>query len=631
MADPVPPSSSPPPPVPGADSAPRERFRRYSISAVLGATLALLVILTAVAVVTPLLILGRQTTVSLLRDRGELLLGQIELRVRQQMQPTANQLAFIADVLGRPGPTQFVGPRIADLLTGALAATPQIASLSFVDENYLSVTATRSEEGVDIQTANIEYDPLVAMGLTRLGGWWSDLVRGPGNDILVVRQHSVWREGRFHGMLFARVSARQLSGVLAAVQPGLEGGSFILYDHDYVLAHPSLTRAFPDQGPAQPLPRVDQVGDPVLAAIWSEPTELPLLGRGTGAIHAVQVGDYRWLFISRTLYGYGDKPWLIGTYFRAVDALAELRQLAFAALGAVLALILAIFAALWVGRWLARPITQLAMAARQIRGLRFSSMPELPRSPLRELDDQARAFNDMLGALRWFESYVPRKLVRRLALRRDRGPLPSVEREVTVLFTDIVGFTPMSERMTAVDTALLLNRHFELVTKAIEEEDGTVDKFIGDAAMAFWGAPGRRADHAERALRAASAIARSIWHDNRRRIASGRMPIRVRIGIHTGPAIIGNIGSIGRINYTIVGDTVNVAQRIEQAGRRFMTGGSLEVVVLFSAATERHLNPAIERVSVGTFALRGVAKPMPLFQLILPPVIPRLAIQPAET
>jgi class 3 adenylate cyclase len=559
----------------------------------------------------------------MLRDRGDLLLGQIELRVRQQMQPTANQLAFIADVLSRPGPMPFAGGRIGDLLTGALAATPQIASLSFVDENYAAVTATRADEGVEVQTANFEYDPLVAMGQTRLGGWWSDLIRGPRDDILIVRQHSVWREGRFHGMLFARVSARQLSSALGAVQPGLQGSSFILYGRDYVLGHPALIHAFPDLGPAESLPRVDQIGDPVLASIWAEPTELPLLGRGTGSIHAVRVGEVSWLFIYRTLYGYGDTPWLIGTYFRAIDALAELRELAYAALGALLALVLAIFAALWVGRWLARPITQLAAAARQIRGLRFSTMPELPRSPLRELDDQARAFNDMLAALRWFESYVPRKLVRRLALRRDRGPLPSVEREVTVLFTDIVGFTPMSERMTAVETAQVLNHHFEMVTKAIEDEDGTVDKFIGDAVMAFWGAPGRRADHAERAVRAAGAIARTVWHDNRIRIASGRAPIRLRIGIHTGPAIIGNIGSIGRINYTIVGDTVNVAQRIEQSGRGFMTGDT-EVVVLFSAATERRLSPIIQRQAVGMFTLRGVAEPVPLFQLILPPVTTRL-------
>ncbi len=602
----------------------RERYRRYSITTVLGVTLALLVVLTSAVVVAPLLVLGRQTTLGLLRDRGELALGQLEARVRQQMQPAANQLTFIADVLGRPGPMPFDGGRIGDLLTGALAATPQIASLTFVDADYRAVTATREEEGVQIERADLAYDPLVAMGERRLGGWWSDLIRGPGDDVLVVRQHSVWREGRFYGMLFARISARQLSSALAAMQSGLEGSTFILYDHDYVLAHPHLTRGVPDKGPAQILPRINEVDDPVLAAIWSEPSRLPLLGRSSGSVHAVQVGDYRWLFIYRMIYGYGEKPWMIGTYFRAIDVLAELRQLAYAAVGAIAAVGLAILAALWVGRWLARPITQLATAARHIRGLRFSAMPELPRSPLRELDDQARAFNDMLAALRWFESYVPRKLVRRLAQRRDRGPLPSVEREVTVMFTDIVGFTPMAERMSAVETAQLLNHHFEMVTKAIEAEDGTVDKFIGDAAMAFWGAPGRRSDHAERALRAARAIAEAVQADNRLRVAAGHPPIRLRVGIHTGPAIVGNIGAVGRINYTIVGDTVNTAQRIEDMARKFATGEH-DVAVLFSGATERLLGPEIAREAVGTFTLRGLVEPVPLFRLVLPSVRPSRA------
>src|SRR3954454_20010428 len=104
-------------------SPPRERYRRYSIATVLGATLALLVVLTAAVVVTPILVLGRQSTLNLLHDRGDLTLGQIEARVRQQMQPVATQLIFIADVLSRPGPLPFDGGRIADLLTGALAAT----------------------------------------------------------------------------------------------------------------------------------------------------------------------------------------------------------------------------------------------------------------------------------------------------------------------------------------------------------------------------------------------------------------------------------------------------------------------------------------------------------------------------
>src|SRR3954468_4035459 len=145
-------------------SPPRERYRRYSIATVLGATLALLVVLTAAVVVTPILVLGRQSTLNLLHDRGELTLGQIESRVRQQMQPVATQLIFIADVLARPGRRRCAARRIADLLTGALAATPQIASLTFVDADYHAVTAMREEEGVQIERADITYDPLVAAG-----------------------------------------------------------------------------------------------------------------------------------------------------------------------------------------------------------------------------------------------------------------------------------------------------------------------------------------------------------------------------------------------------------------------------------------------------------------------------------
>jgi class 3 adenylate cyclase len=621
---PVTPSTSPistPPPIEQRPSP------RYSIATVLALTLAAFIVVVVGATVLPLLYLGRQTTVALLRDKGDLQLKMIELRVRQQLNPAANQLSFIADVLSGSAAVDHEHRRVADILTGALSATPQIASLSFVDPNYVSITAVRNRNGVTIRTATLPYDSAMSAGETAAGGVWAGIIHQPNGDIYIVRRQAVYRDGRFIGVLFARISVRQLSGFLAA-QPGLEGNGFILYDHDYVLAHPRLTRPYPYLGADQLLPRIDQVDDPVLAAIWNKPTALPLLGHSSAAVHAVRVGDYSWLFISRTVHDYGDPPWIIGTYIRAVDALADLRQLMMAGIGAGIALLLAVVAAVLLGRWIARPIAQLALAARHLRSLRFSDMPELPRSMFREIDDQTRAFADMVSALRWFEAYVPRKLVRRLALRGNRGPLPSVQRQVTVMFTDIVGFTPLSERMGPVETAALLNSHFEIITRCIEQQEGTVDKFIGDSVMAIWGAFGHKRDHPERALHAAIAIARAMWTENRTRIASGQPPIRLRIGIHTGPVVIGNIGSEGRINYTIVGDTVNAAQRIEQLGRQFLTD-NVEIVVLFSDATEESLGPDIRRVPVGTFTLRGRAEPVPVFRLVLPPVTEATALRAA--
>ena len=608
-------ADSPTPRSAGAAPLGRRPSPRYSIATVLALTLVAFIVVVAGAIAVPLLYLGRETTVALLRDKGDLQLNTIELKVRQQLEPAANQLAFIADVLSGPMAVDQEHRRVADILTGALAATPQISSLSFIDPNYVSITAVRNRTGVTIRTAMLPYDSEMA-GETAAGGVWAGIIHEPDGEIYIVRRQAMYRDQRFIGLLLARISVRQLSSFLAA-QPGLEGSGFILYDHDYVLAHPRLTRPYPYLGANQLLPRIDQVDDPVLAAIWNKPIVLPLLGHSTGAVHAVRVNGYSWLFILRTVRDYGDPPWIIGTYVRAVDALADLRQLIMAGAGAALALLLALVAAVLLGRWIARPITQLAAVARHLRGLRFSDMPELPHSIFRELDDQTRAFADMIAALRWFEAYVPRKLVRRLALRRDSGPLPSVQRQVTVMFTDIVGFTPLSERMGPVETAELLNGHFEIVTRCIEQQEGTVDKFIGDSVMAIWGAFGHKRDHAERAVQAAISIARAMWTENRTRIAGGQVPIRVRIGIHTGPAVIGNIGSEGRINYTIVGDTVNAAQRIEQLGRQFLTD-DVDVVVLFSAATEEALGADVGRTPVGTFTLRGRAEPVPVFRLVLP-------------
>lgn len=618
-----------PTPTPSAATAtaPRTR-RRYSIATVLALTLAGFAIIAVAAVVLPLLYVGRQSTVSLLRDKGDLQLNMIELRVRQQMEPAANQLSFIADVLGGSSAVDHDRRRIADIMTGALAATPQIFSLSFVGPDGVSTTAVRNDNGVTIRTTRLMYDAVMGAGAeAETSGTWAGIVHKPTGEIYIVRQQAVHRDNRFIGMLFARISVRQLSSFLA-VEPGLAGNGFILYDHDYVLAHPRLTRPFPYLGADQLLPRLDQVDDPVLAAIWDKPTILPLLGHSTGTVHAVKVGNYRWLFVTRTIHDYGNPPWMIGTYVRAVDALGDLRQIMMAGAGAVMTLAIAVLAAILLGQRIARPVAQLAEAARHMRSFRFSEMPELPRSTFRELDDQARAFADLVAALRWFESYVPRKLVRRLALRRDGGPLPSVERQVTVMFTDIVGFTPMSEHLGPVETAELLNSHFEIVTKCIEKQEGTVDKFIGDSVMAVWGTFGHKRDHGERAVEAAIAIARAIWTENRARVASGSRAIRLRIGIHSGPVVIGNIGSKDRINYTIVGDTVNATQRIEQLARDFLPEG-VEVVVLFSAATEEYLVPDIRRVPVGTFTLRGRVEPVPVFRLVLPPVTEGLPVRAA--
>jgi adenylate cyclase len=184
-----------------------------------------------------------------------------------------------------------------------------------------------------------------------------------------------------------------------------------------------------------------------------------------------------------------------------------------------------------------------------------------------------------------------------------------------VLFTDIVGFTEIAGRLPAPQLAEFLNRHFGLLAGCIDAEQGTVDKYIGDSVMAFWGAPAIQTDHAVRACRAAKAIAATLREDNERRSAKGLRPVRLRIGIHTGPAVVGNVGAPGRINYTLIGDTVNTAQRLEQLGKEIDTGAD-DVVVLISSETAACLDDTFSLQPLGEQELRGRSESLTVFRLL---------------
>jgi class 3 adenylate cyclase len=226
----------------------------------------------------------------------------------------------------------------------------------------------------------------------------------------------------------------------------------------------------------------------------------------------------------------------------------------------------------------------------------------------------------MIGALRAFETYVPRALVLRLMNAGPQGALPSEVRDVTILFTDIAGFTEYCEGLAPAEVAAFVNEHFALLDHCVEAERGTVDKYIGDSLMAFWGAPERQPDHAERACRAALCIERAIRADNERRAAAGHGPVRLRIGIHSGPVVVGNIGAPSRVNYTVIGDTVNTAERLEAFGKNVPFAES-DVVVLLSGETAAKLGPEFACEALGKFLPPGRQQRIEVFRLLPNPPV----------
>jgi len=194
-------------------------------------------------------------------------------------------------------------------------------------------------------------------------------------------------------------------------------------------------------------------------------------------------------------------------------------------------------------------------------------------------------------------------------LRAPEREEPQVTlRETSILFADIVGFTARCESLPPEEVAAFLNQFFSLAADAIFEHGGTLDKFIGDAAMAFFGAPLPQEDHAERAVRTGLAIISSLERWNRERAVEGMSPIDVRVAIHSGPVVVGDIGSERRVDYTVLGNTVNVAARIEEY---VATPGQVVIGETTQAATA-HLFPTEH---LGNVQLKGLKQKIAVYRV----------------
>lgn len=210
-------------------------------------------------------------------------------------------------------------------------------------------------------------------------------------------------------------------------------------------------------------------------------------------------------------------------------------------------------------------------------------------------------------AVQMFSRFLDPHVVRSLT---DEGQLARAEasasREITVLFSDIRGFTTMSESRTPEEVVTLLNRYFDLQVAAVFEQGGTLDKFIGDAIMAFWNAPLDVPDHAVKAVRAALAMSRAL-ESFRLELGEFGEHFDIGIGIHTGPAVVGFLGASQRLDYTAIGDTVNLSSRIEG-----QTKGVARILV--SEATRDACGNVFEFIDHGEVTVKGRHRPVRLFE-----------------
>ncbi|MGO1077295.1 adenylate/guanylate cyclase domain-containing protein [Inquilinus sp. CA228] len=594
--------------------------RTIPLSGTLAVVMAGLVALTAVDVLAVFWFMTAGTTRDLLARAAQLGLDSVQARIADRFTPVEDQLAFLAREIAA-GHTDD-GAALDRLMTGALAGTPQVRVLSLTGLDGAIRGVTQGPHGVFTFTDTIHRDDErqeIETARGRRDAYWGPVHFVPAEVMRtsVANLHRpVHADDRFVGVLTATITVDALSDHLRTIAEANPGTTpFILYGPDRVLAHPAMATQRPALSPEHPLPSLDEVGDPFLAGLWTE-AKRETVGEIDLEARVVRLGDDGRVILTRTVEGYAPRPLIVGVEVPVEVLDKPTDDLLRAALAGLAVLAIAILVAIVVSRAIARPVGAMAREVRAVGSLDFAALRPLPGSLFSELNEQARAYNTMLTGLRWLETYVPKALVRRLL--RGGGAMPSTERVVTVMFTDIVDFTATAERMPAAEVAALLNAHFDLLGRCVEAEDGTIDKFIGDCVMAFWGAPDDQPDHADRALRAARAIAAAVTADNAARRGCGLAPLRVRIGLHSGPVVAGNIGMSGRSGYTIVGDAVNLGNRLEQLGKAVAPAD--EVVVLASGETvELAAGDRSDLRSLGPHAVPGRRTEIEIFRLEGPP------------
>ncbi|MFE8597662.1 adenylate/guanylate cyclase domain-containing protein [Archangium violaceum] len=243
---------------------------------------------------------------------------------------------------------------------------------------------------------------------------------------------------------------------------------------------------------------------------------------------------------------------------------------------AVGVVLLAFVLAVLLARRLSAPLVQLEAAARQVR---LGALDvEVPVRGTDEVGRLTGAFNEMVAGLRQrdqihglFKRYLNPQVVDELIRNPEKAAPGGERRELTVLFSDLVGFTSMSEEMSPEALVDVLNGYFERATEVLGEHGATLDKFIGDAIMCFWNAPLPQEDHAARACLTALRLVAVVDKLAPELEARGVSRLDCRIGLNTGPGVVGNIGSRAAQDYTVIGDTVNLASRLEGAAKVYGT------------------------------------------------------------
>lgn len=575
--------------------------------------------LVAVAVGATLYLSGSASVHSaqaLLAERAEGMVDTVERRLGALLRPVEEQAARIAQAIGE-GEIALEGGADADsFMLGALSAAPHVASIAIAEASGKVRRWDRARRGsTGGGLANRpELAGRLAAATTRQGpGWRPPQYARQHGGVVLLHDTPLYRDGRFLGLLGLVVPVSQLSLELADLAAETGVTPLVLYEKDRVLAHPALAGRVPGAAEHEgPLPAVGELKDAVFERLQapdiSEPFGMRALSRANAV--AATIEGKRYLYIRRDIGGYTPEPWTVGAYVGVEQAgfAMEMRRVVQAIAWGLAVLALAVAAAAVAGRRLSRPVRALALAANAVRDGRLDEVARLPGSAIAEFDDANESFNRMVEGLR--ERTLIREVLGRFvsedvarSLLSGGGRVEPVEGKATVLVCDLEGFTLLTDSLGPRGVVEFLNAYFEVVVAIVERYGGVITQFQGDAILAVFNLPLPNPDHAANALRAAAELVRAADEQS---FAGVRA--RNRVGLYTGRVVAGAVGSRGRLSYTVHGNAVNLASRIEALNKDYGTR-----ILVAGKTAERCRGFDLRKVADA--GIRGYGEPVPLYTL----------------
>lgn len=547
---------------------PLDFFRTRAFSAV--RIIPLAVGLLVAAVLLPVMALGylgaNDNTARLLTANRDIMLDRLESLLRDPLEGAAQRMEAVAKMIadGHLDPADKVG--FSRFMAGVAQGQGSIVSIGWVEREGPIRRWMRdgtTEDRVDRSTIATVDKIWTHAERDRSPFWQGATMSRPLGAAIIPRIQPVERNGQLLGLLITAATSESISRFISLPQEGLT--PFVLVGRDRVLAHPNIRNM---NMIADRLAGLDEVDDPALAIIWKDPRRPAQNVPGRSQVHWSWLGTgyEAKIYSYREIEGFGGANWLIGFHRSSLDTLRERWIIQGLFWGSGFLLVAAVALAYLLGRRAIRPAGEIAEAARALERLDFDSVnrPALVGSRVAEVQDISHALSRAASVLKRFQTYVPRALVSQLmAMGGDASA--ATDREVSVLFMDLAGYTAFSDGRPASEVAAYLNGIFAEVGPLIEATGGTIDKYTGDGLMAVWGAPVADHDHMRAAWGAGISILERMTPVIAAGLAKDPACCRIRLGLHTGRVLAGDLGFEGRIDYTVVGRTVNVAQRAQAA------------------------------------------------------------------